>query len=247
MPTALPTAGELLAGVTARRQALTSLRGIARIAYDTGEDRVAGRHAVVVAPPNRFRLEVLSPLGALAVVTCDGAELAVWVRREHRTYRGPATAASVAAYAGVSVRVEDVVSMLLGLPPERRPIAAPTLVRNDDADLIGVAADVALDGEGGAERQTIWFAADSRLPVASETMLASGQTLHVDFADYRSVAGAPFPFTVELRLDPGNRRVRVRYDAPTLGAPLDDALFSFPPRTGVEELWIDRYSGTATE
>lgn len=247
IPAALPDADELLASVVARRQALSGLRGIARIAYETGEERVAGRHAVVAAPPNRFRLEVLSPLGAVAVVTCDGAELAVWVRREHRTYRGPATPANVAAHTGVRVRVEDVVSMLLGLPPDRRPVAPPTLVSNDDAALIGVTADVTLDGEGAVGRQTIWFAADSRVPVASETTLAAGQVLHVDFADYRDVAGAPFPFTVEMRLDPDDRRVRVRYDGPTLGTSLDDALFSLPPRSGVEELRIDDYSETATE
>jgi len=245
LPAVLPTAEQLLGGIADRRRALTSLRAVARIAYESGAERAGARHAVVVRPPDHFHLEVLSPLGAVAVVVCDGTELAVWIRRDRRTYRGPATAASVAAYTGVPVSVPDVVSVLLGLPPERhavpperRPAPPPTVVRDVAAGLVRV--HTALDD--GTE--DIWFAPDSLLPVASETSVAGGgQTLRVEFADYRSVDGIEVPLTIDMRLDGAGGRVRIRYEPPALGAAVADELFTFPPRPDVEELRLDAYQG----
>ena len=233
----LPAPDALLADIAARRRRITSLRGIAHISYESAQEKVGSRHAVVVAPPDRFRLEVLSPIGAVAVVTANGQELAVWVRREHRTYRGPATAASVGAYLGVPLRVADVVAVLAGLPPERRA-TAPATVAFDDA--AGVRVHVPI--EGG--RQDIWYAGDSTLPVASETTLAgAGQVLRVEFSDYRTIAGVAVPLAIDMRLDPAERRVRVRYDPPTIDATIPDSVFTFPVQEKVEELRLDRYPG----
>jgi len=235
LPQTLPAADDLLATVAARRHALTSLRGLAHVSYERGDERGGSRHAVVVEAPDRFRLEVLSPLGALAVVTSDGGEFAVWVRREHRTYRGPATAESVAAYTGLPIGVADVAAVLLGLPPERRVTGRPVVVRDEDAGLIRVHTAI----EGG--RQEIWFAPDSLLPVASETTLAAAQVLRVGLADYRTIAGVAFPLDVSMRLVPDGGSVRVRYEAPTIGVAIAGDLFVFPPRPGVEEVQLDRY------
>jgi hypothetical protein len=236
LTTILPAPDALLADIAARRRAVTSLRGIAHISYESAEEKLGSRHAVVVAPPDRFRLEVLSPLGALAVVTANGHELAVWVRRERRTYRGPTTAASVGAYIGVPLSVADVVAVLLGLPPERRAIAPATVAFDDTAGLIRVHVPI----EGG--RQDTWYAGDSALPVASETTLAdAAQILRVDFSDYRPIAGVAMPLDIDMRLDPAGRRVHVRYEPPTVNATVRDEVFTFPVQDKVEELRLDRY------
>jgi hypothetical protein len=234
----LPAPDALLADIAARRRSITSLRGIAHISYESAEEKLGSRHAVVVAPPDRFRLEVLSPIGALAVVTANGQELAVWVRRERRTYRGPATAASVGAYLGVPLRVADVVAVLEGLPPERRATAPATIAFDNTAGLVRVHVPI----EGG--RQDTWYGSDSVLPVASETTLpGAGQVLRVEFSDYRTIAGVAVPLAIDMRLDPAARRVRVRYDAPTVDAVIPDSVFTFPVQEQVEELRLDRYPG----
>lgn len=241
LPDTLPSADALLAGVVARRHAVTSLRGFARISYETAQESAGSRHVVVVAPPERFRLETLSPIGTLAVVTCDGRELAMWIRRDRRVYRGAATAASVAAYAGVPVSPADVTSMLLGLPPERTPTASATAARDDVRGLIRVHS--AID----AGHQDVWFAPDTLLPVASETSLGGeAAILRLDFADYRTIAGIAMPLTIDLHLDPDGRHVGVRYEAPTLGARVDDGLFVFPSRPGIEDLPLERLAGGRT-
>jgi outer membrane lipoprotein-sorting protein len=222
--------------VAERRATVSSIRGFAQIAYENGEDNVGARHAVLAARPDHFRLEVLSPFGALAVVACDGRELVVYARRENAMYRGPASAASVGAYTAVPVAVTDVVAILLGTPPERTASGPATVARDEAAGRIRLSLPVA----GG--RQDIWFAPDSLLPVASETPLPDGRTLRVDFDDYRSLAQTRFPYHIAMRAEPGNRAVRVDYASPTLNSGVDAALFALPPRSGSKELVIEAYT-----
>src|SRR5690242_15724312 len=108
LPATTPSASRLLGVLAERRAAIRSLRGFAQIAYETGEDNVGARHAVLVRRPDHFRLEVLSPFGALAVIATDARELVVYARREAKIYRGPASAESVGAYTQVPVEVADV-------------------------------------------------------------------------------------------------------------------------------------------
>jgi outer membrane lipoprotein-sorting protein len=119
LPAATPTAAQLLDALTERRAAVQTVRGFAQIAYESGGENIGARHAVLVRRPDHFRLEVLSPFGALAVIASDAHELVVYARREAKIYRGPATAKSVAAYTQVPVDVADVAAILLGTPPER--------------------------------------------------------------------------------------------------------------------------------
>ncbi len=237
----LPASETLLAGLAARRRAITTLRGIAHISYESADEKVGSRHAVVVAPPDRFRLEILSPLGALAVVTANERELAVWVRRDHRTYRGPASAASIGAWVGVPLRVADVVAALVGLPPERRATGTATVGFDDDAGMVRVHVPIA----GGG--QDLWYSGDPLLPAATETTLPEvGQVLRVAFAEYRTIGGISMPLDVDLRLEPAGRRVRIRYEPPTLNGSVRDDLFAFPVQDGVQEMSLDRYSEGAS-
>jgi hypothetical protein len=52
-----------------------------------------------------------------------------------------------------------------------------------------------------------------------------------------------FPHAIDMRTDPGARVVRVRYASPSLNTEIADALFTFPPRDGLQELAIDQYTG----
>ncbi len=233
LPATLPSADRIVAAIAARRQALTSVRGFARVSYETSDAHAAARHAIVVALPDRFRLEALSPIGAVAVVACDGGELAVWVRRDHRTYRGAATPASVAAYTGLPIDVADVASVLVGLPPERRMTGDATVTRDDAAGLLRLRVPI----EGG--RQDVWVAPDSLLPVTSETTVESGRALRVELGNYRTIAGVAFPLSIDMRLLPDGGRIQVRYESPAIGGPVRPDVFVFPPRPGVDEVPLD--------
>ena len=235
LPPTTPSPERLLQGLSERRQAVRSIRGFAQIAYESGDENLGARHAVLARRPDHFRLEVLSPFGALAVVASDGREMVVYARREAKIYRGPATAGSVGAYTQVPVPVADVTALLLGGPPEPVATGAATVARDEQAGAFKLVVPVA----GG--RALVWFAPDTLLPVSSETPLPDGRRLRVAFGDYHTLDSLSFPFAIDLHAVPGDRVVRVRYQSPSLNTDISDALFSFPPRDGIQELVIDQY------
>ncbi len=241
LPSTLPTAHELLAVLARRRAATASVRGFARVAYDVGGKTIGSRDAVVAARPAQLRLEVLGPLGAVAVLTCDGREIALYVRREGRVYRGPATAESVAAYVAVAIPPPDVVSALLGSPPERS-LAGPAIVTADRrAGLIRLRLPLTRG------HQDVWFVPGSLAPVASETPLPDGSMLRTDFADLRPLGILEFPFRIDLRTTPGERAIHVRYATPSVDVPTPSELFAIPTREGVEERAIAAYAADAPQ
>jgi hypothetical protein len=224
-----------MAALTERRAAVRSIRGFAQIAYETGEDNIGARHAVLVRRPDHFRLEVLSPLGALAVIATDARELVVYDRRAAKIYRGPATAGSVGAYTHVPIDVGDVTSILLGTPPERTPTGPLTVARDDEANAFKLTMPVALG------RHVVWFDPETLAPIASETPLPDGVRLRVAFAEYKQLGTLAFPHAIDMRAEPGDRVVRVRYGTPSLNTEIAETLFAFPPREGLQELVIERY------
>jgi outer membrane lipoprotein-sorting protein len=236
LPATLPSAEGLLATLARRRAAIATVRGFARISYESAGKTVGSRHAVVVEGPARLRLEVLGPLGAIAVIASDGRELALYVRRENTVYRGTASAESIAAYAAVPMSVEDIVTVLLGSPPERTPTAVATVTTDADKQLLLLTVPVA------AGRQRIWLAPRTLAPVAAETPIAGGSMLRVDFGDLRPIDGVTFPFSIDVRTLPGDRAIHVRYTTPALDAKIAPELFAIPARAGVEERAIAAYS-----
>jgi outer membrane lipoprotein-sorting protein len=227
---------QLLDSLVKRREVVRSVRGFAQIAYESGDENLGARHAVLVRRPDHFRLEVLSPFGALAVIASDARQLVVYARREAKIYRGPATAASVGAYTQVPVEVADVTAILLGTPPER-VATGPATVAPDPA--VG-AFKLTVPVEGG--RALVWFDPETLVPVASETPLANGVRLRVAFEDYKAIGSLPFPHAIDMKVEPGDRVVRVRYATPSLNTDIADTLFTFAPREGLEELVIEQYS-----
>jgi outer membrane lipoprotein-sorting protein len=236
LPATVPPADRLLAVLTEQRAAVRSIRGFAQIAYESGEDNIGARHAVLVRRPDHFRLEVLSPLGALAVIATDAEQLVVYDRRAAKIYRGPASAGSVAVYTQVPVEVADVTSILLGTPPERIAIGPLTVTRDEEANAFKLTMPVALG------RQLVWFDPQTLMPVASETPLPDGVRLRVAFGEYRELGTLRFPHAIDMRAEPGDRVVRVRYGTPSLNTDIAETLFVFPPREGLRELSIDQYS-----
>lgn len=231
----MPTAARLLESLAERRAAIRSIRGFAQIAYETGDDNLGARHAVLVRRPDHFRLEVLSPFGALAVIATDARELVVYARREAKIYRGPASAASVGAYTQVPVDVADVTSILLGSPPDRTAKGPGVVSRDEEAKAFKLTIPV----DGG--RQLVWFEPETLVPVASETPLADGLRLRVAFGEYKDIGTFRFPHAIDMKAEPGNRIVRVRYATPSLNTDIADNLFRFPPREGLQELVIEQY------
>lgn len=94
---------------------------------ETPDRNLNANGALVVAPPDRFRIEVRGPIGpAQLVVVSDGEGVVAWLAGENRFVTAPGADAKIRAYTGGDVGLEALASLLLGRLPALKP---PDLVK----------------------------------------------------------------------------------------------------------------------
>ena len=235
-PAPLPSAQELLARLDARRQAITGLRGLAKVSYRDAHEKGSATQAVALAAPDRFRLELFSLLGVAAIHTCDGQRLAAYFPRDRVLYRGVASPFNIARLTQVLLSAREITRLLMGLPPfplegtgapvRREPAGAYRLdFRRADGSLITLRFDPE------TLRLTGWAVRD-----AAGTLQAQGE-----LGDYRQVQGIFFPFSISLSDAQGAQQVALAYQEVSVGPAPSAALFRLDLPAGVEEVDIDAY------
>ncbi len=230
-PAVLPAAVDLEAALRARREALRSLRALARLRYQTPEDSSTSREAIVVARPDRLRVEVLSLFGAVFVLTADNGEIRAYARQEGTVYRGSASPENLWRYARIGLPVSDLVAMVLGSPPPRR---AQSQQVGFDADTGWIRLQQQLD-EGV---QIVWFS-DAALPVAAEQRRGDGQVQwRVRFSDYQVQDGVPVATHIGIEWPPGQRSMQIGLEQIDVNPALDNSVFALqaPPGSKVVDL-----------
>ncbi|MBI3799380.1 MAG: DUF4292 domain-containing protein [Deltaproteobacteria bacterium] len=234
-PAELPSAQQLLATFAARRHTLSSLRGLARVVYTDPQNKGTAKQAVAVSVPDRFRLELFSPIGIASLIACDGQVLAAYFPKEKTIYRGAATPLNVARFTRVMLSPRDVVGVLLGLPaPPQYQEARPVTFDTDR----GWYRLVLTLPEGEAQ---VWeFDARTLLLTRWEVLGDNDSVVaRMSLADYRAVDGQNFPFEIILSDLSNKQEVSIYYEKVELNPSLPDTLFTLAPLNGVQEIDID--------
>jgi outer membrane lipoprotein-sorting protein len=225
----------LLAGLDTRRQTLTSLRGLARVTYADSRDKGTAKQAVAVSAPDRFRLELFSPIGIASLSVCDGHTLAAYFPADKTLYRGAATPLNVARFTRVMLSPREVASVLLGLPP--LPQQRDALSVDFDEEKGWYRCYLSLP-EGNA--QVWWFEPKTLLLRRWEVTANNGAILaHMNLADYRNVNGQAFPFEIVLADKQNQQEASIHYEQVELNPSLPDTLFTLAPINGVREFDVD--------
>lgn len=87
------------------------------LSLDIGEQHIVAQGALLVTPPNRFRMEVRGPIGpAQVIIASDGVGLHAWLASKNTLYTVVDADARVRAITG-DAGVDAVVSALLGRLP----------------------------------------------------------------------------------------------------------------------------------
>lgn len=210
------SADALLGQLAARRSSITSLRARARL--QSGISRIWTRQALIVRRPDEVRIDVLSPFGlTLAVGTKDDL-LWAYPPSDAVRYEGAATPANVARFLGTPISINDLVDILMGLPPARRALDAPELQATADGEY-----RVRFPIEEGT--QTLWFSGDTLALARAEEARPGGQVFSLAFADYRD----GFPHKMSVSAPGGGNAVTLAYDGVETNTPIDPALFGPPP------------------
>jgi hypothetical protein len=224
------SAQALLAGLEARREAVTSLRARARL--KAGLAGMWTRQAVLVQRPGEVRMDVLSPFGLALAVGARRDLLWAYSPSDQVRYEGEASPLNLARFLGAPVSVPDLVDILMGLPPARTAVASPTTQRDAEQRIV-----VTVPLEGGMQR--LWFDPTTGELVRAEERRGDVLTFTLAFDDYRE----GFPHALDVASPIVGASARLAYDEVERNPVLDPTLFAPPSSPRVLPLEAATTSG----
>jgi outer membrane lipoprotein-sorting protein len=242
LQTRTPSAQELLSVLTARRQALTSLRGLARVTYAGPHDKGTARQAIAVAAPDRFRFDLFSPLGLVATTTCNGKVLSAYFSQENVVYRGQADPFTIARFTRVLLSAQEITALLLGVPAlPLSPASAATPRVSFDAEHNWYRLELSFAQAG---RHLLWFEPTTHVLRQWQRWTDEEQMVtQVHFGAYKKIQqqefSFAFPFEIHLSDIHGSQEVGIYYEQVELVPPLADDLFRLGAISGAQVVLVD--------
>ena len=207
--------------------------------YSDPRERVRIREALVVAQPDRLRIEIISAFGVALRITSNGRELRAWHGGDKTFYRGAASAENLARFTRLSLEVRQIVDILLGLPPLRKASGPPRVELETATRLWRMAQPLP-----GGGRQNFWFDLERPLAIRAEEVDRDGDRLYlVAYRDYRDVTGVSLPFEIALEIPEQEATISLAYEDVRLNEPVGDDLFSFEPPEGARTVDLDAEDG----
>jgi hypothetical protein len=233
-PPILPTATELQARLAAERQRVRSLRALADSDVSGPEGRFRASEILLVAPPERLRIEVLSTFGVAWILATNGETLDVYSRQDETVYRGRPTPGVVDHYLPVPLALAELTELLLGRPPPRPVLHSEGVAWEPETGLVRLR--VLLQNRG---RQTIWFDGRTGWLTRCEERNAN-DVLRYDMrvTGYREVDGALVVTGLTI-VTPAGVQVRLAYANYELNPDLPSTLFQIPFVVGARETRIE--------
>jgi outer membrane lipoprotein-sorting protein len=230
-PATLPSAAELEAVLAKRRDTVHSLRALAHIRYRDLQESNSSREAIVVARPDRLRVEVLSLFGSVFVLAADDGALTAYARQENTVYRGHASPENLWRYVRLTLPVNDLVDLVLGTPPRRQVKEARVSFDPDTGS-------IELSQEWAHGTQIVWFS-PTALPLGAEERSPDQQTLwRASFNDYERQNGFAVATRIALTLPKWQRSLDITLEDIDLNPTLDATVFAvqIPPGSKVVDL-----------
>lgn len=219
---------KLIESIGQRRQQFRSLRALARVNYAGPEGKHGFEEAVLVQRPDRLRLETLTLLGAILIVTANGQEIIGYHPREGVMVRGRSSKENLLRYTQIPLELDEITALLLGLPPVEP--SAPW--RQDGNSLI-----FSLNG-----RIKDSLAFESQLPVPTRWQRFNGAgalELTARFSEYMTTPAGLFPSKIDVDAPLQGRKLEIRFQDPEFNATIPAESFSQQKLPHVQEFPID--------
>lgn len=204
--------------------AVTALRGEARLRAKLGDGSGSAQQVVVAEAPDRLRLETIGLFGQPALVfAADLPALALFVAEEGRLYVGPGVARRFALLPR-GLGLEELVAVLLGRVPRSALAGAAAgsltvLPRERQYQL-----DVPIPGSD--ERWRVRVAADGGYPVGLARLAADGEPrVTVTYDDFRPTGSGLFPYRIEVVEPARALEARIDYEEIDLNPALPPGAF----------------------
>jgi outer membrane biogenesis lipoprotein LolB len=225
-------AQQLAQSLIQRASELKSLRTLAGIYYSGAEGRQGFQEVVLVQRPNRLRLETLSPLGALLILTASADEMVGFHTREGIFYRGKSSIENLYRYTQIPLGVGELTAVLMGLPP----VAGEAEWKNDGPSIVR-------DLRAGW-KEAITFHPSQLLPIRWQRLNPEGKVeMSARFSDFTDTPAGPFPLKIVLEAPTQQRRLEITYKEPELNVDLASALFVQQKPENAREVPLDSPGG----
>ena len=232
-PATLPGAGELQAVLARRHEAVHSLRALAHVHYRAPEESNSSRDAVVVARPDRLRVEVLSLFGSVFVLAANEGRLTAYARQENTIYRGHASPENLWRYVRLTLPVNLLVDIILATPPPQ-PAKAAQVSFDAASGFIGLREEL----EDGV--RVVWFSPEA-LPVGAQAQSLDGRTQwRATFGRYEDQAGVALATLIVLEVPEWQRSLEIALEDIDLNPELDPAVFAVQTPPGSKVVDLDR-------
>jgi len=213
-----PLLATLVAGWSEVVAATRAPSAVLQLTGPQGERRLS--QDLVVARPDRIRMEIQAFLTTAAVLVADGAEYDYFESLGRYRERGPVHPQLLWQIAGVPLTIDQAVDFLLGSPPPR-PGLRPAGGAVEPDGLVRV--DLA-DGAGRLVRR-LRFDTEGRL-VGGEGWSAGGQLRwRVGYDRWRDVGEQPFAHEIEFEFPGYQAAATVAFRSVALNPETPDALF----------------------
>lgn len=228
LPTPQFEAAKLIESLAQRREQFRSVRALAQVNYNGPDGKHGFQEAVIVERPDRLRLETLTFMGAILIVTANNKEIVGYHPREGVFVRGDRTKDNLRRYTQIPLELEEITMLLVGLPP----VDSKTTPTQEGNSLIF--------SFNGRKHDVLSFESQQPVPTKWERFNAEGKVeLSAQFADYISTPAGLFPTGVNFEANLQKKKVQIRYEQPEINPKISADLFSQQKPANAQEVPIE--------
>jgi hypothetical protein len=219
---------EMIKSLTQRREQFRSLRALAQVDYAGPDGKQGFQEAVVIQRPDRLRLETLSYLGAILIVTANDKELIGYHPREGVFVRGRRSKENLLRYTKIPLELDEITSLLTGLPP--MDASAPWTQEGNTL----------VFSPNGRKKDAVAFELQQPVPTKWERFNVNGALeLSARFSDYVSTSAGLFPSKISIEAPLQKKKVEIRYQEPEINGKIQPELFTQQKPAHAQEVPIE--------
>jgi hypothetical protein len=225
-------AKELIDALSQRHEQFRSLSAAARVDYAGPDGKHGFQEAVLVERPQRLRLETLTMVGTVMVVTVNDNEIIGHYVREGIMVRGPTSRENLVRMTQIALELHEITAVLLGVPP----VALKDRWEQRGNTLVFAGAEGTSDA--------VSFEAEQPVPTRWQRTNAAGEIeMNVAFTDYISTPAGLFPGRLIMEAPLQKRKLDIRYQEPEVNGVLPAERFTQEKPGHVKELPMEAVGG----
>lgn len=230
----------LLERLATAEAAVTTLHGLATVRVDGAAGSGSASQVVVLALPDRARLEVLNPVGTAVLLLVIRGEDLIFHAPARREYGvGRATRETLGRLIRLPVPPGWLLRLLAGLPP------LPVRRGDPRVQVIHEERAIRVESVDGPFWQRLWTGPDGTSLAGGELWEAGGLLLRFQLSEWKHLDGTAFPSLVALESAGEGTRVTIRYETVRLNGPVEAELFELPRPADPDTRVLDLSRGPA--